>query len=245
MGYLKKYLKRFTEYLERAGNTVKVFNDDFNYDYTESKWDIVLFLDSDTIYITSNMVVLPLEDTLFKAAKVRNNGSYISLIRTYNKALKESRIVKDPTDGRLDKRVKRDLSKHGIYKHTTELEKALRTNKKQEQEKYTAYYYKGTCFPLCYTNPTVEKIMEHAHNMIETGILHGDSLKQQKQTYLTQLDMIESSLCKHNGELTKLVKDIGQTEDELYAVWQLDICALLIMKVIKEDDDNGTMEFIN
>ena len=240
MGYLKKYLKRFTEYLERAGNTVKVFNDDFNYDYTESKWDIVLFLDSDTIYITSNMVVLPLEDTLFKAAKVRNNGSYISLIRTYNKALKESRIVKDPTEGRLDKRIKQRLSKQRISKPKLHLEQY-----EKKPEKYTAYYYKGTAFPLCYTNPTVEKIMEHAHNMIETGILHGDSLKQQKQTYLTQLDMIESSLCKHNGELTKLVKDIGQTEDELYAVWQLDICALLIMKVIKEDDDNGTMEFIN
>ena len=240
MGYLKKYLKRFTEYLERAGNTVKVFNDDFNYDYTESKWDIVLFLDSDTIYITSIKFVVELEDGMFKSAKVRNNGSYISLIRTYNKALKESRIVKDPTEGRLDKRVKRDLSKHGISKPKLHLEQY-----EKKPEKYTAYYYKGTAFPLCYTNPTFDKIMEHAHNMIETGILHGDSLKQQKQTYLTQLDMIESSLCKHNGELTKLVKDIGQTEDELYAVWQLDICALLIMKVIKEDDDNGTMEFIN
>jgi len=240
MGYLKKYLKRFTEYLERAGNTVKVFNDDFNYDYTESKWDIVLFLDSDTIYITSIKFVVELEDGMFKSAKVRNNGSYISLIRTYNKALKESRIVKDPTEGRLDKRIKQRLSKQRISKPKLHLEQY-----EKKPEKYTAYYYKGTAFPLCYTNPTVEKIMEHAHNMIETGIQHGDSLKQQKQTYLTQLDMIESSLCKHNGELTKLVKDIGQTEDELYAVWQLDICALLIMKVIKEDDDNGTMEFIN
>jgi hypothetical protein len=76
------------------------------------------------------------------------------------------------------------------------------------------------------------------------------SLEEQAKIYLGQLDMIELYIHKHSlshgGNITKKVlvkvaKEMNMSIDKLYGLWCLNICSLLIMKKLENDDMNGTM----
>ena len=84
--------------------------------------------------------------------------------------------------------------------------------------------------------------------MILLGMRQGVSMKQQKADYIEQLDMMEHALvtAANGGLLTKnailkAAESVGQTADKFYYWWCLDICALIKMKVLKNDNMNGIM----
>jgi hypothetical protein len=114
----------------------------------------------------------------------------------------------------------------------------------------TIYYYKGTPFSYDCMLP-YEEGMRGGKEQIALGLrLSKLSLEEQAKIYLEQLDLIESCFYKHSlsngGNITKKVlikvaKEMDMSIDKLYGVWCLNICSLLIMKKLKNDDMNGTM----
>jgi hypothetical protein len=111
------------------------------------------------------------------------------------------------------------------------------------------FFYKGTAHPQVIDAPDVEEyLMKQANDMILLGMRQGVSMKQQKADYIEQLDMMEQALVKAaNGNplnekaTLKAAKIVGQTADKFYYWWCLNICALIKMKVLKDDNDNGIM----
>jgi len=111
------------------------------------------------------------------------------------------------------------------------------------------FFYKGTAHPQVIDAPDVEEyLMKQANEMILLGMRQGVSMKQQKADYIEQLDMMEQALVKAaNGKplnkktILKAAEIVGQTADKFYYWWCLDICALIKMKVLKNDNMNGIM----
>ena len=111
------------------------------------------------------------------------------------------------------------------------------------------FFYKGTSHPQVIDAPDVEEYtMKQANEMILLGMRQGVSMKQQKADYIEQLDMMEQALFKaaNGGLLTKkatlkAAESVGLTADKFYHWWCLDICALIKMKAIKDDNENGIM----
>ena len=111
------------------------------------------------------------------------------------------------------------------------------------------FFYKGTAHPQVIDVPDVEEyFMKQANDMILLGMRRGVSMKQQKADYIEGLDMMEQALVKAaNGKplnekaALKAAKIVGQTADKFYCWWCLNICALIKMKVLKNDSENGTM----
>jgi hypothetical protein len=114
----------------------------------------------------------------------------------------------------------------------------------------TIYYYKGTPFMYDCMLP-YEAGMKGGKEQIALGLrLSNLSLEEQATIYLAQLDMIENSFVKHSlshgGNITKKVlvkvaKEMNMSIDKLYGLWCVNICSLLIMKKLENDDMNGTM----
>lgn len=120
---------------------------------------------------------------------------------------------------------------------------------------FTQYFYKGTPFPR--QGLIEEEVMKSAREMIVLGLRTGHSLKQQAKKYLAQLNFMEKTLCKYSTEpsfnkaMENVYKDIKNSSmnqgnpDLIYGIWSLNICALIIMKVLPDDDKNGIMTFKN
>ena len=74
------------------------------------------------------------------------------------------------------------------------------------------------------------------------------SIEEQSKDYFQQLDILEQTIFKHSkGGLTtkktlgKVAKELGQSIETLYAMWCVNICSLLVMKKLENDDMNGTI----
>ena len=111
------------------------------------------------------------------------------------------------------------------------------------------FFYKGSCTPSVITGENEEEtIMKMAKDMIVQGLRFGESLEQQKDDYIQQLDIMEQALfnsqkagfIKHDM-YKEACKSVGKMEGTFHALWSLNICALIILKVIKNDDMNGVM----
>jgi hypothetical protein len=102
-------------------------------------------------------------------------------------------------------------------------------------------FYNGTPIQMLID---VETVMEHARDMIKLGLKNGVDIKTQIQDYKTQLDSMEQDLASA-FEIGKLVtlRDVtrhwGDQFKQHITIWYLDVAALLILKVIKDDDKNG------
>lgn len=112
----------------------------------------------------------------------------------------------------------------------------------------TTYFWKGTRFPITLYQSHGE-MMKEAKNMIATGLLAGDSMKKQAEDYKKQLNTIEKALWKHNGNfteenLTKIAEGLGLPLWRLHCVWCLNICALLIMKEIENNENYGSLQYM-
>jgi len=112
----------------------------------------------------------------------------------------------------------------------------------------TTYYWKGSVFPITLNQPH-EKQMEDAKKMIGTGLRAGDSMKEQAEDYKKQLNTIEKALWKYNRNfteenLTKIAEGFGLSLGKLHCIWCLNICALLIMGEIENNENYGVLQYI-
>ena len=74
------------------------------------------------------------------------------------------------------------------------------------------------------------------------------SIEEQSKDYFQQLDIVEQAIFKHSkGGVSskktagKVAKELDQSIETLYAIWCVNICSLLIMKKLENDDMNGTI----
>ena len=111
------------------------------------------------------------------------------------------------------------------------------------------FFYNGTAFPQMVDAPDLEeKMIKNANEMIVLGLKHGVSLEEQKKDYKEQLDLMEQTLCDtaqgkmmDADTIDRASKKMCISIDTFYSMWCLNICALLKMKVIKNDNDNGML----
>ena len=119
------------------------------------------------------------------------------------------------------------------------------TTRQQNTLKGTMFFYKGSAFPMI-TDISYDTAMKSAKDMIVLGLRFGVSMEQQSNDYKEQLDLIERVLYQYSGHYTKknmkkIFKELGIDEDQTYAIWYLNICALLIMKKIPNNNNYGTL----
>ena len=121
----------------------------------------------------------------------------------------------------------------------------------------TLFYYKGTAFPIILEDENIaECMMYNANEMITMGLRYNVSLTQQKKDYKEQLDLIEGKMFEIIGnksvsnkkELNKYLKIIAEhlgvrNKNSLQSLWTLNICALLKLKVIENDNMNGILKY--
>ena len=105
------------------------------------------------------------------------------------------------------------------------------------------YFYKGTAFPISTPN-NLQEDKKSVEEMILLGLKHGISLKEQIKEYKQQLDLIEESIYKNCNPssakgLKKMEQQFGKSIPSLMATWILNIIALLRLKAITNDNDNG------
>ena len=119
-----------------------------------------------------------------------------------------------------------------------------------EFHRFPLFFYKGTAFPQVVDAPNLEaEMMKNATEMIVLGLKHGVSMEQQKKDYKEQLDLMEQRLCDEarnkimdEGVIDRAMVSLGiESRDYFYSTWCLNICALLKMKVIKDDNENGIL----
>ena len=127
-----------------------------------------------------------------------------------------------------------------------------RMNPNSNKHKQTVlFFYKKTMFPQVVDAPDVAEAMTSmANEMIVLGLEHGVSMEQQKEDYISQLDVMEEALTStaegglmSGKSINKAMVMLGQTDlQKFYTMWCLNICALLKMKAIKNDNDNGILK---
>ena len=118
----------------------------------------------------------------------------------------------------------------------------------------THFYYKGTTFPQFLEGENVADNMKKiANEMIVEGLRNNVSLEEQKEDYKEQLDMIEGVMYEIIGNkstqnkkeckkyLNKIAEYIGKPIEDIHSLWMLNICALLKLKVIEDDNMNGIL----
>jgi hypothetical protein len=90
--------------------------------------------------------------------------------------------------------------------------------------------------------------MKLAKEQLELGIrMSGMSLMEQKKDYFEQLELIEDTLNKYcnpssEKKMKKVSKILNKPIDDIYSLWCINICCLLILKAIPDDDMNGIMK---
>jgi len=112
----------------------------------------------------------------------------------------------------------------------------------------TLYFYKGTAFPSNF-ELSQDIAMKMGKEQIAVGLrLSKLSLEEQAKTYLEQLDIIEACIFKHSkdGIMTrktnyKVSKELNMSLEKAYAMWCVNICSLLVMKKLNNDNMNGFM----
>jgi hypothetical protein len=112
------------------------------------------------------------------------------------------------------------------------------------------FFYKGTAFPQIVDIPNlVEKMTKSSNDMIIRGIKNGFTIEQQKKDYKEQLDLWEQTLCVEakgmemdDDSIDRAMVSMGFDNRQMfYSMWCLNICALLKMKVINNDNENGIL----
>lgn len=106
-------------------------------------------------------------------------------------------------------------------------------------------FWKGTTLCEFCIEGGINQVRKLAIEMIMLGIKNGFSKEQQILDYREQLDTIENLICKYSfmKDTDKIVETIAEKlnceENYLQSLWIVNIMALLIMKVIKDDNNFG------
>lgn len=105
-------------------------------------------------------------------------------------------------------------------------------------------FYNGTA--ICgYDMENYNELNKSSYQMIKHGLKCGKSLEQQKKDYKEQLDAWENEISKYpivNLNVIRLVaKKFDMEIGDFLFHFNINILALLRLKVIKNDDNNGTL----
>ena len=105
------------------------------------------------------------------------------------------------------------------------------------------YFYKGTAWPQ-YPSLPVKEAMEKGKQMLVLGLKNGLSLEAQVEIYKSQLDFIEGTMVKYANPTTekgmnKVASIINKDLDSIGYLWVANVCALLHLKKIQNDNMNG------
>ena len=111
--------------------------------------------------------------------------------------------------------------------------------------KGTLYLYKGTAMPMMWLNE--EDAMKLAKEQLALGLrMSNISLAEQADDYRNQLNIIEDAMnkfCNPSSKkgLKKVANSCNQSVKHLYTLWCINICCLLILKAIPDDNMFGIM----
>ena len=105
------------------------------------------------------------------------------------------------------------------------------------------YFYKGTAWPQYPTIP-VKEAMDAGKEMIVRGLKGGLSLDAQAEIYKSQLDLFEGTMVKYANPTTekgmnKVASILNKDLDSIGSMWIANVCALLHLKKIQNDNMNG------
>ena len=135
--------------------------------------------------------------------------------------------------------------------------KSTRNNKKKTMPKAkipvkvsepqtTLYYFNGTTFPAVIKTNTEEYTFKMAKEMIKAALKDRLSKEEQIQAYMNQLIMLEKLLYQHCNPYTKngmdvICRTLDMNEKKVMCWWNVDVCALLLLGAIKNDNNNGIL----
>ena len=131
--------------------------------------------------------------------------------------------------------------------------KSKRNNKNKAQcpvintpKKHTLYYFNGSTFPVFKIDDTYDFINKQSAEMIKNGIKHGVDKEEQIQDYTNQLVLIENLLQQHCNPYTEqgmnfICDVLDSNEDYIMMLWCLNICALLNLNALPNDNNNGVI----
>lgn len=113
-------------------------------------------------------------------------------------------------------------------------------------KKQTLYYFNGSTFPMFKIADTYDYFNKQSVEMIKMGIKTGVSKEEQIQDYKNQLSMIETLLYQHCNPYSEqgmkfICEFLEEKEEKIYIVWCLNICALLNLNALTNDNDNGVL----
>ena len=123
----------------------------------------------------------------------------------------------------------------------------------------TFFVYKGTCFPIMVFEEGDKQgafhnvIVKNCLDMITDNLKMGKSKESQIKVYLQQVTIIQEEIVKiekrrnleeydekaRNKEMMLLCDTFSTPQDELHLVWAMNINALVMLKALTTDDDNG------
>jgi hypothetical protein len=111
------------------------------------------------------------------------------------------------------------------------------------QNKYCAMmYYNGTPCPWVLSKQSeLEMLKINAEEMIKLGLKHGVSLKQQMSDYKGQMDIMEKRMYNSGKKSKTGFPEVGVLSEKDMSLWWLNMFALIRLKVVKEDNDNGLL----
>ena len=108
-------------------------------------------------------------------------------------------------------------------------------------------FYNGTSLQK-YPLNSVEVLQKNANDMIIKGLKYGHDIKEQIRHYTLQLKTMEEAMVRIcNGGMMndkayqRWAQELGRDEKGLAATWHLDVAALIKLKAIKDDNNNGFM----
>jgi len=111
----------------------------------------------------------------------------------------------------------------------------------------TLFFFNGTSFPMIGNNENDGYDMGRKQLMY--GVKAGYSLPNQAEFIIKQLKHIEGLLFKHANPSTEkgmntISKLLNTSLENLYSLWTMNVCSLLILKKIKNDNDNGVLTIL-
>ena len=108
----------------------------------------------------------------------------------------------------------------------------------------TLFFFNGTSFPM--SGNSEKDGFDMGRKQLMDGVKAGYSLPNQAEFILKQLKQMEGLLFKHANPSTEqgmntISRLLNTPLDNLYSLWTMNVCALLILKKIHNDENNGIL----
>lgn len=103
-------------------------------------------------------------------------------------------------------------------------------------------FFEGIMYPVVIDADFAHQIIKNGEEMLLDGLKDNVSLPQQIEDYKGQLRMIVAAVVHQddgNGDINEAAASIGLSEKKMTSIFFLDVAALLKVKAIPNDNDNG------